>query len=432
MKTPLSCAIMREMPKTTNLASKLEAELPANLVILTRTAGSLADRQGQNLYLVGGVVRDLLLSKPNFDLDLVVEGDAIALAQHLVAKVKPTQVAIHPRFKTAKLSWGKWGIDFATARSETYAQPGALPTIKPSSIEDDLLRRDFTINAMAIRLNTTGYGELIDRYGGQSDLEHKLIRVLHKKSFIDDATRIWRGLRYEQRLDFQLEETTLKLLTRDIPMLDTISGDRIRYELECILGEALPEKALIRAGELGVLPKLHPALKANGWLVDKFKAARKLASPNPPSVGLYLALLAYRLSGEECDELISTLRLSKSVGQIVRDTSTLKAKLKTLAYPELLPSYVYHILHDFSPLAIIASSLATTSPIARQHLEIYLHKLRYVKATLRGDDLLSLGFAPGPQVKEILERLHQAKLDGKAVTKQDEVTLVKEWLDKAV
>lgn len=429
MKTLLSCAIMRGMIET-NLATRLEKELPAELTDFIETAGRLAAGQGQNLYLVGGVVRDLLLNKkPNFDLDLVVEGDAVALAQEL-AEIKKAKITTHPRFMTAKLTWGDFSVDFTTARSETYAKPGALPTIKPSSIEDDLFRRDFTINAIAICLNTSRYGKLIDHCGGQSDLEHKLIRVLHEKSFIDDATRIWRGLRYEQRLDFQLEDTTLQLLKRDMPMLDTISGDRIRYELECIFDEAEPEKTLRRADELGVLKRLHPALKGNGWLAKNFAKARKQSSLTPPPLGLYLALLTYQLDSEECDKLSSYLRLPKPARQIVHDASTLKTKLKMLAYPELPPSYVYRILHGYSPSAIAAVSLATASPVAHQHMEIYLHKLRYVKPALRGADLLNMGLTPGPQVKEVLARLHEAKLDCKVATKQDEAALVREWLAK--
>ena len=426
MKPPPTCAIMREMIET-NLASKLKDGLPAELVGFMQTAGELAAGRGQSLYLVGGVVRDLLLGKPNLDLDLVVEGDAVALAREL-AGLKAARITTHPRFKTAKLTWAGFSVDFTSARSESYARPGALPTVKPGSLESDLFRRDFTINAMAVSLDASRYGELIDHYGGRSDLEQRLIRVLHEKSFVDDATRIWRGLRYEQRLDFHLEEATLNWLKRDLPRLDTISGDRLRYELECVFREAQPEKALCRADELGVLKKLHPALAADGWLVDRFRLARRLSLPHPPSFALYLALLAYRLSGEECGELTSSLKLSKPVARIVRDTATLKAKIKTLSYPEIKPSYVYRLLHGLSPSAIVAGSIATASPVARQRMESYLHKLRYVKPALNGSDLIGVGITPGPRVKELLERLREARLNGKAVSRQDEEALLKEWL----
>ncbi|MFC2005783.1 CCA tRNA nucleotidyltransferase, partial [Chloroflexota bacterium] len=263
------------MPEVTNLFSEIEKQLPAELVNFMKVAGEVADRQGKSLYLVGGMVRDLFLKRTNLDLDLVASGDAINLAQQLTESTHG-KVITHPRFYTAKIQWNKWSIDLATARSETYDRPGALPNVKPGSLDSDLFRRDFTINAMAVELMPGRYGQLIDLYGGRNDLKHKLIRVLHERSFIDDATRIWRGLRYEQRLNFQLEPNTLRLLKRDTPMLDTISGDRIRHELELILKEEFPEKILRRAEELKALPKLHPALKGDIWLTEKFGKVREL------------------------------------------------------------------------------------------------------------------------------------------------------------
>jgi len=415
------------VPKIINLADRIEKQLPAELAHFMQAAGETAHSQGQSLYLVGGVVRDLLLKRTNFDLDLVVEGDAISLAQRLT-QVYPGKVTTHPRFNTAKLQWAKWSIDIATARCETYAKPGALPSVKLGSLESDLARRDFTINAMAIHLDPSRYGKLIDLYGGIHDLKHKIIRILHEKSYTDDATRIWRSLRYEQRLNFQLEATTLDLLKRDVSMLDTISGDRIRYELECILHEEYPEKVLRRAEELGVLKWLHPSLKGNGWLADKFEQARRLSSPKPPLVGLYLALLAYHLTDEEAEQLITKLRLPKSLAQTLRDTSSLKATLQLLTDPTLPPSSIYRLLYGYSQMAITVSSLASDSSIVRQHIQLFLNKLRYVKQSLTGDDLQRMGIAAGPRIKEILELLHEARLDGKVTSKQGEEEMVKGWV----
>ena len=251
------------MSRSINLAKIIEKQLPPELVNFMWLAGEVALGRGERVYLVGGVVRDLLLEQQNLDLDLVVEGNAIELALQL-KEVNGGEIITHLRFSTAKLSWDRWSVDFATSRSETYDKPGALPRVKPSSIDSDLSRRDFTINAMAVHLNPGDYGKLLDPCGGRNDLKKKVLRVLHEKSFADDATRIWRALRYEQRLGFRLERKTLSLLKRDVDMLDTISSDRIRYEIECILREGYPEKILRRAEELGVLAKLHPALKGNG------------------------------------------------------------------------------------------------------------------------------------------------------------------------
>ncbi len=412
------------MTGTINLADKIEKQLPAELVNFMQVAGKLAAAQGQNLYLVGGVVRDLLLGQSNFDLDLVLEGDAISLAQQL-NQIKPGKVTTHPRFKTAKLKWDDWSVDLTTARSETYARPGALPTVKPGTLTSDLFRRDFTINAMAVCLNPSRYGELVDRYGGREDLEHKLIRVLHETSFIDDATRIWRGLRYEQRLNFRLEEETYEFLKRDIPRLDTISSDRIRYELECIFAEERPEKVLRRADELGVLQKLYPSLKGNGWLAAKYEQARQLTAPKLPPVGLYFALLTYHLTGEASEYLISYLRFSKPIAQTIRDSVSLKASLKSLADPKLTLSSIYHLLYGYSVSAITVNSLASDSAVARRHIQLFLMNLRYVKSALTGNDLIKMGIPPGPRIKEILAQLLDARLDGKVKDKEGEVEMVR-------
>ena len=415
------------MPESIDISGKIQKQLPAGLVDFMQVAGEMSAKRGQSLYLVGGVVRDLLLGRSNFDLDLVVEGDAISLAQRLI-RVKPGKIIVHPRFNTAKIKWSEWSVDLTTARSETYVKPGALPRVKFGSISDDLFRRDFTINAMAVYLSPGRYGELIDLYGGRNDLEHKLIRILHENSFTDDATRIWRGLRYEQRLNFQLERTTLELLERDVPMLDTISGDRIRHELELILAEEYPEKVLRRAEDLGVLAKLQSTLKGDGWLAGKFQQARQLSCPELPSVGLYLALLTYSLTGEEKEHLISRIRLPKSLAQILRDTDSLRAELQSLADPKLTPSRIHRILHSYSPLAITANSLASDSDIARRHIRLFLDKLRYIKPALTGNDLKRMGIAAGPRIKEILGLLLDARLDGEVKSKRGEEGLVRGFL----
>ncbi len=412
------------MPKITNLADEIEKKLPAELVSFIKQAGKLAAGKGEKAYLVGGAVRDLLLGESNLDIDLVVEGNAIALAQRLIDN-EPVKITIHHRFNTAKLQWHEWSVDLTSARSESYARPGALPTVKPGNLGDDLFRRDFTINTMAVELNPEGYGRLIDLYNGQNDLNNKIIRILHQRSFIDDSTRIWRGLRYEQRLGFQMESETLKLLRRDIPMLDTISGDRIRYELERVLKEQIPEKVFQHAEELGVLAKLNPALRGNGWLEDKFKQARQISLPNQPPPSLYIALLTYHLADKEREQFISYLRLTKTLAQTLRDTSSIKAKLQQLADPKLNPSGIYHLLHGFSQQAITANLIASDSPTTRQDIQLYLDKLRYVKPVLTGNDLIKMGIPQSPRIKEILNKFLDARLDGKVKTKQDEEKLLK-------
>lgn len=415
------------MPETVNLAEKIRKHLPAELVHLIEAIGAIAAHQDQHLYLVGGAVRDLLLERATFDLDLTVDGDAIALAQ-LLANTTQGRLTVHARFRTASLRWKEWRIDLATIRSETYDRPGALPRVKPGSLADDLFRRDFTINAMAIQLSPGRYGELVDLYGSQNDLEQGLIRILHEKSFTDDATRIWRALRYEQRLGFQIGPKTLGLLKRDMAMLDAISGDRTRHELELILKETYPEKVFLRAEELQVLSKLQPGLKASNWLSERFEQARQVSSPTPPPASLYMALLTYTLSVEQLEQMIARLKLSRQLSQVLRDTCQLRTDIETLAAPDLKPSRIYEVLHGYSPAAITAASIATDSPEASRNIHEYLVRLRYIKPVLTGENLKNMGLAPGPRISETLERLRAARQDGEVSNRQEEERLAREWL----
>ena len=403
---------------TMNLSLQMEGNLLPPLLELVNEIGRQAGRLGQKVYLVGGMVRDLLLGYPNFDLDLVVEGDAVKLAQQ-VTETHPAKILTHKRFGTAKLRYDDFTLDLATARKETYARPGALPAVTPGTLTDDLIRRDFSINAMAISLAADNYGELVDPYLGRADLEHGLIRVLHSRSFIDDATRILRGVRYEQRFGFELEAQTAHLLERDIPMLDTISGDRIRHELELILKEQRPELAIKRLSELGILAKFGPSLKVDGWIVEKFGKARRLKKPTQlPS--LYFCLLIYSLNETDIEQLLARLNMPAKLSTAMHDTLRLKTRLPLLGAPALKSSQIYYLLTEYEPLAVQANAIATESPIVRRSLQLFLQKLRYVRTALDGEQLKRLGISDGPEMGRVLRILHRAKLDGEVRTRADE------------
>jgi tRNA nucleotidyltransferase (CCA-adding enzyme) len=404
-----------------NLARQIEQYLPWHLLELVKDISGLAAKQGQMVYLVGGVVRDLLLSYPNFDLDLVVEGDAVKLAQQ-VAETSQAKLLAHHHFGTAKLRYENFTLDLATARKETYAKPGALPTVTPGTLEDDLVRRDFSINAMAISLASNNYGELVDPYQGKNDLEHCLIRILHPESFSDDATRILRAVRYEQRLGFELEAQTAELLKRDTPMLDTISGDRIRHELELIFKEKQPELVIKRLGELGVLPRISPFLKGDGCIVEKFDKARRLKKPTQlPS--LYFCLLIYLFNERGIEQFLARLNIPAKLSRAMRDTLRLKTSLPLLDKSSLKPSEIYYLLREYEPLAIQANALASDSAMVNHHLQLFLKKLRYVRTSLDGEELKRLGISAGPEMGKILQMLHKAKLDEEVRTRADEKKL---------
>jgi len=419
----------RKNAQATDIAELLQKNLPLELLGILHETGELASESGQSLYLVGGVVRDLLLGRPSFDLDLVVEGEAIKLAE-VLAERYPGHWAAHRRFGTAKLRHGNWSLDLATARSESYSRPGALPTVRPGTIQEDLFRRDFTINAMAVHLDPTHYGKLLDSYGGKRDLEAGLIRILHQKSFTDDATRMFRALRYEQRLGFRLEQSTESRLRQDVALLDTISSDRIRHELELVFREEHPELALRRAGELGLLGALHSGLRGDGWLTEKFTRARQCCNSAPWLASLYLALLVYPLNKTGVEGFIQRINPPAKLANALRDTVRLKGQQDSLKAEELAPSAIYHLLAGYSPEAVQANVLATASKRAKERLELYLNKLRHVKPSLNGDDLLALGVRPGPRMGQILQALQDARLDNKVDNEQQEKALVEEWLKK--
>ncbi len=403
----------------------MERDFPRDFLAFLRLAGEIAQAQEQSLYLVGGAVRDLLLGRPNLDFDLVMEGDAPRLARQL-AKASGEKVITHPRFGTAKFSRGELSIDLVTARSESYPSAGALPEVKPGIIRDDLARRDFSINAMAVNLDPPSFGQLFDPHEGRSDLKQKLIRILHPRSFIDDATRILRALRYEQRLGFKLEENTEKLLRQHKSMLNTISGDRIRHEVELILEEEKPERILHRAEELGVLQELHPSLKGNGWLAERFRHVHQLAIL--PSSPIYLSLLLYHLTEEELESVIARLNIVGGLARMLRQMVRLKADLPALAVADLSRSGVYRLLRQYTPEAITTCALACDLPAIRSRLDLYLTDLRYVKLSLDGEDLKEMGVAPGPRLGRMLKALLEAKMDSRVSTREEEEALVRHWI----
>lgn len=403
----------------------LDKLLSAEVRTLLSQLVSVAERSGHPLYLVGGTVRDMLLGQPPGDLDLVVEGDVPALARE-AAKEVGGQVLAHSQFGTATLKLGDIRIDLATARTETYARPGALPQVRAGTLQDDLVRRDFTINAMAVALSGVDRGLLVDPFGGQHDLKDGLVRVLHDRSFVDDPTRILRGIRYEQRLGFRFEEGTLHLLqdALDRRCLSTVTGDRLRHELEKMLEEPEPLKTLLRARELGVFVGLYPALRDAPYL-------SKLEDKRVDDPLVYLAVLAYGLDPRYRAGFVFRLNMPLRWEKVVNDTLTLRSMEPDLADAEMSPLELCHKLDPLSEASLQAALLVMDDGPAKANLARYVNELRYVKPLLNGDDLLLLGIPEGPMIGEALEMLRLARLEGRARTRRDEVALVREFVSRS-
>ncbi len=403
-----------------DLLSILEDSLdPSTFGLLKAVAGKASEIE-MPLFLVGGPVRDMLLGMPVKDLDVVVEGNAPVLAFE-VAKELSGDVTSYSQFGTATMRVEGQRFDLATARQETYLRPGALPTVNPSAIHEDLGRRDFSVNAMALALSGPQPGRIMDPYNGRGDLGLGLIRILHPKSFVDDATRVFRAVRYEQRLNFKLEEDTHRLLLEAIEdeMMGTISWDRIRRELELIFHEHQPHLALSRCGELGILQAVYPPLGdgAGASLV----AGAGCGSGQAPLV--YLAALSYGLGAEQGEAFIHRLNMPSRWAGVVRDTIALRQELPLLG--DMSSGQLCSALDRFDPISVEAVALLSDSLPVREALERYLKVLRYIKPSLNGRDIISLGVAQGPMVGEILRKLRAARADGRVATREEEIQAVK-------
>ena len=422
---------------------------PQERLSLLRALGDLADEGGISLYLVGGVVRDLLLKRENWDLDLTVEGDGIAFAR-LVADRYGAGLAVFERFATARLVFQDGlKIDIATTRRESYAQPAALPDVEPASLREDLYRRDFTINAMAIQLNLAMLGQLHDPYGGQRDLRARTIRVLHAGSFQDDPTRIFRAIRFEQRFGFRLERTTGRLLAQatSTNLIQQLSGPRLQNEILLLFAEQDPVRAIARLGQLKLLRFLHRRLcyttKVKRLVTAVPKALAWWARRFPDSVidrpAVYLMALSSGSSSVVVATMIRRLALSreqtKNLG-IVGRRIDYALKRFTNKGP-VWPSQVYRLLEDFSDEALVlllAKRVGTQHGVRLSLLKRYLvayMKNRAIKTALTGRDLQAMGLNPGPQYKIILGQLLDARIDGMITTEVEERVFVRKQLGLA-
>ncbi len=412
-----------------NLSGLLKQSLSPIQLELIQLVAAEASALGLPLYIAGGVVRDLLLGRANVDIDLVVEGEAPALARALLGKYEG-KVTVHSRFGTAKWDiresriWnGKFApnnsprstlpefLDLVSARSETYKHPASLPTVKMGKLEDDLRRRDFTINTLAIRLDSSYFGDLRDDYGGVEDLRHGFIRVLHKRSFIDDPTRMYRAVRYEQRFGFKIVDETLALIPEALDLIVKLSPQRIRHELDLILEE--PNKALIlaRLAELDLLKIIHAALPWDESVQVRFQVKRHpglvKGSDDDRLTAWLLWLLA--LSEGQIELLNKRLHFTAPLLKALLAASKLFSDLAL--FVDRKPSECVEYL-DKVPLPVVyAVYLSAPEGRSKLALEKYLSEWRHVKPKTTGNDLKRRGLPPGPKYQKILKELRNAWLD---------------------
>lgn len=422
---------------TSDIRSALEARLPAKRLERLGQVQRLAAQMRLPTYLVGGGVRDLLLGREPGDFDFAVEATGPRsgplpgprLARGL-ARAHGGEVTIHGTFGTA--TWFDpqgAALDFATARTEQYPQPGALPAVAPaSSILDDLGRRDFTINTLALRVDGEHLGELIDAYHGQADLESRLVRVLHPRSFVDDPTRLFRAVRYAQRLDFALAGDTEALIPEALVVIDALSGERVRHELELVFREKDAPASLVWLDALGVLQAVHPALR---WGPAETRRAAALfdlptrrwrlrVSAASDHATAYLALLLSGASPLDLGRALARLDVTRAMHTNVTAALTLRV---TNWPSDPRPSEIAAQLDRLSEAALVAAYVLREQ--ARSLIDRFLAEWRFVRPELSGDDLVALGLAPGPQFKRILWQLRAGRLDGTVTDRAGEVALAR-------
>jgi len=431
--------IMKTKGSLVNVLNEMKRALPKGVLSIIKRLAKFAEERQFKAYIVGGFVRDFLLGAKNLDVDLVIEGDAIELARFVAEKLDAALVA-HRKFGTATLFIRKtmkgirFKIDVATARTEIYKHPAALPSVKFGSIKDDLYRRDFTINAMAVSIDKKNFGELIDLFGGRIDLRNRRIRVLHDKSFIDDPTRIFRAVRFEQRYNFKIDRHTLSLIKNAVKteMFDKVSGERLHEEIELLLKEKEPLKTIKRMRNLNELRFISPKIEFDAAsericenTEELFKWYRKYFIKRR-TVDLWLVYfmaiidkLSLKESLKVCDRFV--MRRSERL-RIISCKKFENRVVTVLSNKKIVrPSEIYRLVEPLSYETLIFLMAKCGKNLVKKRVIDFLCKYNGTRLRIRGEDLKNLGIKPGPGFTKILKKTLYAKIDGKLKTKKDEL-----------
>ena len=434
---------LKGLPQNGSVNSSIEnsESLPSSAKKLLLKISEVAERESFELYLVGGTIRDLLLKYPlEKDFDFVVVGDAVQFAFKL-QKLLGGKIRHFEQFGTATLELqDNLRLDFVTARKEFYASPAALPQVESSSLKNDLFRRDFTINTMACSLSGKNYGKIYDYFKGQSDLKKKVIRALYKLSFVDDPLRILRAVRFEQRYIFSIEPETLEMIKNavDRKVLEKVSRQRLNQELKLIYSEPSPLKILIRFDQLGIIDYLYPRVSRNKNTVQLLKNIEEILiwagsrewEKDPDPELLYVAGLLFNLDYADQSAIIRKLSLSKERASVILEsTREVPVVLKKLDQPDINPSLVVRSLENLTTEAILFTYTLADKKIVRDHLKLYMDKLRYITPSLTGADLKNMGLEQGPLYRKIIGSLKQAVLDGEVHTVEEEHDYVTKYLE---
>jgi len=420
----------------------MNKHLPARTVGVLRDLGLVGDRLDLPVYAVGGFVRDLLLGVSNKDVDVTVEGDGILFADTFAAQFG-CRVKSHQKFGTAVIVFPSGlKIDVASTRLEYYVSPGALPTVERSSLKMDLYRRDFTVNTLAIRLNSAYFGRLIDFFGANRDLQDGVIRVLHNLSFVEDPTRVFRAIRFEQRLSFRIAKHTENLIKNAVKMdfLDKLGGRRLLSELVHILKEKEPLNGIYRMASLGLFRFIHPDLEFNASVQAVLEGVRDILSwfdllflDRPyERWAVYFLAICDPLTDDQfwgtCTRLSVAEHYRSKLFEMRKDGGVLLNSMerRLQGRGKLENSEIYFFLRTLSVEVLLYLMARTRSDEVKRAISLYFTKLSGVRPLIDGEDLMRLGVPRGPRYRELLDAALSARLDGTVVSKEDELRLVRE------
>ena len=428
--------------RTRNVINFMNERLPKRILGMLRDIGRVAAEIDCRAYVVGGFVRDLFLYRSNEDIDIVIEGDGIAFAKRYAEKVG-ARINTYKKFGTAIIIFPDgFKLDVASARMEYYKFPAALPIVEMSSIRLDLFRRDFTINTLAIQLTPEKFGILIDFFAARKDIKEKAIRVLHNLSFVEDPTRIFRAIRFEQRFGFSIGKLTSRLIKNAVKMnfFKRLSGKRVFAELRQILEEENPAPAIIRLNDYGLLGVIHPSVELNKELIELFNSVKKVLSwydllfieeSYMKWVVYFLTLIRScnkRISGRICTRFEITPRFRR-----IFCNERFGADKYLLWLERNLPvqnSVLYKRLSGFKTELILYMMAATKRESVKKAISHYFARLRYTNILITGKDIKAMGLESGPIYREIMQAVLDARLNGKLKTLNDELTYARKYVSR--
>lgn len=415
-----------------SLADRIQNLYTKKLLNLLIKIGEIADSIGLKAYIVGGFVRDLLLEKSNFDIDIMVEGDALPFATRVGQELN-AECKLIERFHTAHIYLDDLTIDFSSARKEYYPQPGALPIISFSNIKDDLFRRDFTINAIALSITPSNPFELLDLFGGESDIINKTIRTLHSRSFIDDPTRLYRAIRFAERFGFCLDSKTdyhfYKAINNNLP--SKLSIKRIASEIDKCFQEKYPLTLLSKYQDSNLLSYLHKDFSQKKLVDINFGKVRftfsllKTKYSKLSETSIYWSLLLSKIDFKEAKNLINNSGLPHSVvSQVINTISSFKSTMYNISNAKNNIE-IYNSLKDTCPECIALLYLYNQNKDIENKLNNYINNLISIKPSISGKDLIEAGISPGPQIREILGKIIEKKIGGEKLTRKEELNLAR-------